>query len=271
MEKYIILELTEDDVKMIGRQLFEGLEILHGYNWAHRDLKPRNIFVVRDAPQWWIKIGDFGISKRIRAEQRGMYSRVGTDDYMAPEMFWGDYNDTDAGETLPFTLAVDLWSLGCVLFRLLTRQLPFKSPSNLLRYYRSKVSFPTDALNQNDVSRDGVAILSELMKPRPEDRMNVSGALLHSWTCDREFTQKGPLPSGHDFSSKIIGEIPTAELQLKIHTSDVGNNVNHELHSLNDLENEDTAVQSAGVKTTDNESNRLKKELSKWLRRECMN
>lgn len=65
LEKYITPELTEGDAKMIGRQLFEGLQILHGYNWAHRDLTPRNIFVVRNAPQWWIKIGDFGISKRI--------------------------------------------------------------------------------------------------------------------------------------------------------------------------------------------------------------
>lgn len=167
LEKYITPKLTEEDAKMIGRQLLEGLDILHRYEWAHRDLKPGNIFVVRDAPQWWIKIGDFGFSRRVLAEQSAMHSRVGTSNYMAPEMIWGNYDDMDNEEALPFTLAVDMWSLGCVLFRLLTRQLPFVSPSSLLRYYRSKVPFPTAALNQNNISKDGIAIISEMMKGRP--------------------------------------------------------------------------------------------------------
>lgn len=46
-------------------------------------------------------------------------------DYMAPEMSWGNYDDMDDEEAFPFTVAVDIWSLGCVLFRLLTRELPF--------------------------------------------------------------------------------------------------------------------------------------------------
>ena len=42
-------------------QLLEGLEIMHAEGFAHRDLKPANIFVVRKDPEWWVKIGDFGI------------------------------------------------------------------------------------------------------------------------------------------------------------------------------------------------------------------
>lgn len=76
-------------------------------------------------------IGDFAFSRRILAEQSGMRSRVRTHDYMAPEMSWGNYDDMDDEEALPFTVAVDICSLGCVLFRLLTRELPFVSPSSL--------------------------------------------------------------------------------------------------------------------------------------------
>ena len=152
LEKYITPELTEEDAKMIGRQLLEGLKILHGYNWAHRDLEPGNIFVVRDAPHWWIKIGDFGYSRRILAGQSGMHSQVGSEDYMAPEMIW-TYDDTDNGEPLPFTLAVDKWSLGCVLFRLLTQQLPFVLPSRKERYYKWEAPFPTTALNQKVLAK----------------------------------------------------------------------------------------------------------------------
>ena len=88
LENYISPKLTDEDAKMIGRHLLEGLEILHGYNWAHRDLKPVNISVVGNAPQWWIMIGNCGFSRHILAKLSRMLSRVETDDYMAPEMIW---------------------------------------------------------------------------------------------------------------------------------------------------------------------------------------
>lgn len=151
-----------------------------------------------------------------------MRSRVGMQAYI-PELFWGDMDEEEA---LPFTVAIDLWSLGCVLFRLLTRQLSFGSPSSLLRYYRSEVSFPLDALNQNDVSRDGIDILSEIMKPRPSERMNVRVALLHSWTRIQEPTLNGSVPTGHPSSIKIIEEIPIPDLRLKAPAPNVGNHDN---------------------------------------------
>lgn len=98
-----------------------------------------------------------------------MRTGVGRHDYMAPEMIWGNCEDMDDEKVSPFTVAVDIWSLGCALFRLPTQQIPFISPSSLIRYYRSKVSFLVDALNQNSVRNEGFAILSKMMKPRPID------------------------------------------------------------------------------------------------------
>lgn len=89
LESYITPKLTENDAKMIGRQLLEGLQVLHGYGMAHRDLKPANIFVARDAPNWWIKIGDFGSSRQITAKQNSILSLVGTPNYMAPKILLG--------------------------------------------------------------------------------------------------------------------------------------------------------------------------------------
>ena len=118
LESYITPKLTENDAKMICRQLLEGLQVLDGYGLAHRDLKPENIFVARDAPNWWIKIGDFGFSRHIRAKENGKLSIVGTTDYIAPEVVLS-YNEEKG---ISYTLAVDIWSLGCVIFRLVTRQ-----------------------------------------------------------------------------------------------------------------------------------------------------
>lgn len=247
---------------MIGRQLLEGLQILHGYNWAHRDLKPGNILVVRDSPHWWIKIGDFGFSRRILAEQSGMHSRVGSEHHMAPEMICGNYDDTNDEEALPFTLAVDMWSLGNVLFRLLTRQLLFVSPSSLVRYYGSRVPFPITALNQNDISKDGIAIISEMMKPGHADRINVSAALHHSWTCAQIPTLKGPVPAEHDSFSGFIEEISNDDNKrshLKLGTAAMPQTPRY--RNINNSENEYAAARSAGVETAGNEFDRHEKKL----------
>lgn len=206
-----------------------------------------------------------------------MHTRVGLEHHMAPEMICGNYDDTNDEEALPFTLAVDMWSLGYVLFRLLTRQLPFISPSSLVRYYGSRLPFPITALNQNDISKDGIAIISEMMKPGPADRrINVSAALHHSWTCAQTPTLKGPVPAVHDYFSGFIEEISIAELQLSAHASYVSNDDNERSHlklgtaampqtpqycNINNSENEDAAARSAGAETAGNEFDRHQKKL----------
>lgn len=183
LEKYITPDLTENDAKIIGRQLLEGLQLMHKYKLAHRDLKPENIFVARRAPDWWVKLGDFGISRRICNEQNGALSQIGTTNYMAPEIFLGN---RDEEQDRTYTFAVDVWSLGCVLIRLLTRQLPFPLERSLRLYWWSKKLFPTHVLVENDVSEDGISLVFGMMKSNPADRITVSNALLHPWT------------SGHD-------------------------------------------------------------------------
>ncbi len=185
LEKFITPKLTERDVKMIGKQLLEGLQVLHEDHLAHRDLKPANIFVARCAPDWWIKLGDFGILRRICTLQESRLTRIGTPDYMAPEIL---FENDDEDQDLPYTVAVDLWSLGCVLFRLLTHQFPFPELKHLRLYRQSKKPFPTDILIKRRVSEDGISFISDTMKSHPPDRMTVTVALLHSWVSNQECT-----------------------------------------------------------------------------------
>ena len=60
----------ESEAQEIVRQLLAGLQVIHEYGITHRDLKPQNIFVAEKSPNWWVKIGDFGISKRIGGNKR---------------------------------------------------------------------------------------------------------------------------------------------------------------------------------------------------------
>lgn len=81
----------------------------------HRDLKPGNFFLTKESI---VKIGDFGISKRVReSEDYALKSYLGTPSYMAPEIQIG-------GEK--YTSAVDIWSLGVCIYEFITLKRPWK-------------------------------------------------------------------------------------------------------------------------------------------------
>ena len=211
LEKFITPKLIEKDAKVIGRQLLEGVQVLHGHRLAHRDLKPANIFVARCAPDWWIKLGDFGISRRIFTTQNSRLTLIGTPDYMAPELLLENDNED---QDLPYTLAVDIWSLGCVLFCLLTHQLPFPQLKHLRLYWQSRKPFPTDILNDYNVSEDGVSFITEMMKSNPVDRMTVTTALCHSWVANKKAT-----PTLGDLDDISANEDPATESRKSIPVS----------------------------------------------------
>ncbi len=106
-------------VLRIGREIAEGLSAAHGHRLIHRDIKPANIWL--EAPSGRVKILDFGMarSQRDDIEITANGAVIGTPAYMAPEQARGEA--VGAGS--------DLFSLGCVLYRLATLRLPFEGGS----------------------------------------------------------------------------------------------------------------------------------------------
>ncbi|CEO60026.1 hypothetical protein PMG11_04669 [Penicillium brasilianum] len=79
--------LSENETKEITFQILEGLDMMHQNKFAHRDLEPQNILIQSHPPsQWWVKLADFGISKRIE-EASGGSTLHGTLGYIAPELW----------------------------------------------------------------------------------------------------------------------------------------------------------------------------------------
>lgn len=112
-------------IKVIGQQLCGALDAVHHAGIVHRDLKPGNIMLVnRGGNADFVKLLDFGIAK-LRADtffedqNTKVGEVVGTPGYMAPEQLMGEPVDTRS----------DIYSLGVVLFALVTGQLPFKATS----------------------------------------------------------------------------------------------------------------------------------------------
>ena len=110
----------EDYARLFAHQLLNSLSYLHKKGYAHRDLKPDNIFI---DSQMNLKLGDFGSS----CVQNGneLNSPRGTETYMAPEVNEGAYNGAQA----------DCFSLGVVLFVMAHGLFPFQKASLEDPYY----------------------------------------------------------------------------------------------------------------------------------------
>ena len=92
-------------------QLCLALEYVHSQRVLHRDLKAANVFLTEDAS---IKLGDFGTSRTV-STQSAVNTVIGTPYYMAPEVL----------QRVGYGAAADTWSLGVILFELLTLKRPF--------------------------------------------------------------------------------------------------------------------------------------------------
>lgn len=105
---------SEDHAAMIVDQILHALCYIHSQNVTHRDLKPDNIMCIGDGDNMQIKLTDFGFACFFNPNKK-MDISLGTPYYMAPELVDGrEYNQK-----------VDIWSLGCISYMLLSGKLPF--------------------------------------------------------------------------------------------------------------------------------------------------
>ncbi len=124
MEKAMLRgELAVADIVEIGRQLLDGLAAAHAHRIIHRDVKPENVFLLRnDVGALQVKLVDFGVakaidSKTVTAALTLPGNTVGTPYYMSPEQARAD----------PVDERTDIWSVGAVLFHAATGRPPFDS------------------------------------------------------------------------------------------------------------------------------------------------
>jgi serine/threonine protein phosphatase PrpC len=111
--------LPISDTLKIASRICDALEYMHKQGVIHRDLKPSNIMLCDDGT---LRIMDFGIAKT-EAMRRitfgGFSPTMGTPDYMAPEQIKGKRGDQ----------RTDIYSLGAILYEMLTGQVPFQGPN----------------------------------------------------------------------------------------------------------------------------------------------
>jgi len=149
--------LPLDSVRAIIKQLLAALEYSHSQGVVHRDVKPANVFVMRDGT---IKLGDFGIAKLAAASTsmtREGTTVFGTPNYMSPEHFTETELDGRS----------DLFSVGVMLYELLTRKKPFSGDlPTILNQILNQSPEPPSSLNPALPSRLDVVVRKAMAKDR---------------------------------------------------------------------------------------------------------
>ncbi|GMI60638.1 hypothetical protein ScalyP_jg10538 [Parmales sp. scaly parma] len=166
------LENKKDTFSYTGQQVLKwfcqvclGLQYLHENRILHRDIKGANIFLYESNK--YVRIGDFGLAKKLDSENDNCQNEVGTASYISPEMINGK------GYSFPS----DVWSLGCVLYELLTLTLPFEGETtvDLVR----KIGFEPPPAQGPFVSapKELWAIVIAMLEKDPEERITIEKIL----------------------------------------------------------------------------------------------
>lgn len=170
---------AEIDVKFISKQLFRGLEFMHQHDFVHRDLKPSNLLVKQMPPSrsWWIKMSDFGLSKKLHQSRTVSFIVCGTLGFMAPELLGFKARGKELSQ-LDESKAADIWAAGETVYRLLTGMASFGDNLQTLgNYVQEPQQFPRKALEANKISSEGIEFIRRCMAPSPFDRPSANCAL----------------------------------------------------------------------------------------------
>ena len=162
--------LNELESKIIIRQILMALFYLHSNNIIHRDIKMENL-VFKEKKSNSVKLIDFGSAKQVNYYRQLNSEMIGTVLYMPPEVLASRYNHK-----------CDVWSLGVVLFVMLSGSFPFNGRS--VEEIRKKIMtdrlvFPDD--EWKGVSYEAKDLIKKMLNKNADSRLGADECLTHAW------------------------------------------------------------------------------------------
>ncbi|KAL8904693.1 MAG: hypothetical protein Q9207_003086 [Kuettlingeria erythrocarpa] len=170
-------KLSEEESRNVFIQLFQGIKYLHERNIVHRDIKPENILLADKKLS--VKLADFGLAKII-GEESFTTTLCGTPSYVAPEIL-------ENSRHRKYTRAVDVWSLGVVLYICLCGFPPFsdelytaENPYNLSQQIKmGRFDYPSPYWDS--VGDPALDLIDRMLTVDIDKRITIDECLEHPW------------------------------------------------------------------------------------------
>jgi len=180
-----------ETVKIIA-DLLAALSYAHESGVVHRDIKPSNMFLLRDGT---VKVVDFGVARIESSELTETGAILGTPAYMSPEQFLG----------LPVDGRSDLFSVGVILYHLLTGERPFSgSPTTIMQKVLRQEPMEPTALNPT-LAPDWDTVIKRALAKKPEQRFQTA----RQFADAIRFVMEGKaLPKGPAFLNDETVKLP---------------------------------------------------------------
>ena len=165
-------KISPFDTKIILEQITSALTLAHKQNIVHRDIKPSNIHLGKPG-ELFVKVLDFGIAQVTPSATKALASRIaGTLAYMSPEQIEGKNIDSRA----------DIYSLGIVLFQMLSGKLPFEKRSENYLIGKHLLAQPPLLTEFNpEISPEIAAVIDLSLGKRPNERQQSVVELYESY------------------------------------------------------------------------------------------
>ena len=164
---------TERRAAELIYQLAKGIKYLHKYGIIHRDLKPDNIMLTEASDKGNIKIMDFGLSKILGKKEKST-DGFGTLTFVSPEVLIRK----------PYNKEVDIWSLGVILYLMLSGDLPFDDPDDdeqkiAKSIVYKEVEFPEEKFGKR--SKAVIDLIKGCLNKDPKSRLKIDEILKGEW------------------------------------------------------------------------------------------
>uniref|UniRef100_A0A8C5ED06 Ribosomal protein S6 kinase n=1 Tax=Gouania willdenowi TaxID=441366 RepID=A0A8C5ED06_GOUWI len=169
----------EAEASQLLQCLVSAVSFMHEAGVVHRDLKPENVLFTDDSDDSVLKVIDFGFARLCPAGSAPLQTPCFTLQYAAPELF----------ESAGYDKACDLWSLGVILYTMLSGQVPFQSEQRgMTSSYAADImqkikegDFSLDGEAWKGVSEDAKELVKGLLTVDPERRLKLSDLKENSW------------------------------------------------------------------------------------------